>query len=165
MVVPSSLPIFLAAAGLTNQKTDLLRHPRRKPPKISLPPQLAPWGRSIKSALLLSLRAQRDNLAFNVISTAVERSYVSNYKLTSKHQDPSTAVGMTTSTNVRSTHNVLTYHPFTVCRALIPSRGNLPWTANWVEMSQDAINSQGANLNMLCMARRVNYRDVIHTKK
>jgi hypothetical protein len=40
--VPSSLPIFVAAAELANHKQhDSLKHPRRKPPQKSLAHQLA----------------------------------------------------------------------------------------------------------------------------
>ena len=32
------------------------------------------------------------------------------------------------------------------------------------QLPRDAINSHGTNLNMLCMAQWVNYRDVIHNQ-
>ena len=45
MRVPSSLAIYVAAAELTNYtQRNSFRHPRRKPPHKSLPPQLAQWG-------------------------------------------------------------------------------------------------------------------------
>ena len=88
-----------AAPELTNQKADSLRHPHRKPPKISLPPQLAPWGR--KSKMLLT-----------------------------RYRENSNTITTTSCYCERSTQPLLTYLPFAVCRALIPCRGNLPWTAN-----------------------------------
>ena len=56
------------------------------------------------------------------------------------------------------------YIPFAVYWALLSCRVNPTGKSDLVLLCMDTINSFGANLNMLCMAQRVNYRDVIHNQ-